>query len=67
MGREGGSPVVLDRVHAEGEHEVVDLADARAAEDAVRRVADRAGLRAVVTCAGTDACGRLNEVSAEAW
>ena len=69
----GGTPVVLDRVAPPpSEHDVdselVDLADARAAEAAVARVAERhGGLGAVVTAAGTDACGRLDEVAAEAW
>jgi NAD(P)-dependent dehydrogenase (short-subunit alcohol dehydrogenase family) len=68
---EGGSPVVLDRVPPPDsgvEHELVDLADARAAEEAVRAVSQRVGgLDAVVTCAGTDACGRLEDVAADAW
>jgi NAD(P)-dependent dehydrogenase (short-subunit alcohol dehydrogenase family) len=67
---EGGRAVVLDRAKAEGdlEQEVVDLADPRAAESAVRAVSERVGgLDAVVTCAGTDACGRLEDVPAEDW
>ena len=66
----GGSPVVLDRAPpAEGaDHELVDLADSAAAERAVERAAERHGrLDAVVTCAGTDACGRLDEVPRERW
>jgi NAD(P)-dependent dehydrogenase (short-subunit alcohol dehydrogenase family) len=62
--------VILDRVKAasDAEQELVDLADPRAAEDAVRAVSQRVGgLDAVVTCAGTDACGRLDEVPAEDW
>ena len=48
--------------------ELVDLADARAAEAAVRAVADRAGgLDAVFTAAGTDRCGTLAEVPGEEW
>ena len=52
----GGRPVGLDRAPvADIEHEVVDLADTRAAEDAVRQLIDRVGgLDAVVTAAGTD-------------
>jgi len=67
---EGGHPVVLDRVAPEAgvEHALVDLADPRAAEDAVRSVSERVGgLDAVVTCAGTDACGRLEDVAPDAW
>lgn len=67
----GGRAVVLDRVEPgdrAADHEVVDLADPRAAEEAVRAVAARTGgLDAVVTCAGTDACGRLEDVPAEDW
>ena len=53
----GGRPIALDREPVPGvPHELVDLADARAAEDAVRRLVDGAGgvLDAVVTAAGTD-------------
>jgi NAD(P)-dependent dehydrogenase (short-subunit alcohol dehydrogenase family) len=66
----GGRPVVLDRVRSEldVEQEIVDLSDTRAAEAAVRAVSERVGgLDAVVTCAGTDACGRLDDVPAEDW
>ena len=66
----GGTPVVLDRQPpANGyEWEEVDLARPRAAEVAVRRVAERhGGLDAVVTCAGVDACGDLGDVDAEGW
>jgi NAD(P)-dependent dehydrogenase (short-subunit alcohol dehydrogenase family) len=67
---EGGTPVLLDvRAPADGiEHELVDLADARAAEAAVARVARRHGrLDAVVAAAGVDFPGRLDEVAAEDW
>jgi NAD(P)-dependent dehydrogenase (short-subunit alcohol dehydrogenase family) len=66
----GGRPVVLDVREPSGDvpHERVDLADARATEAAVRAASDRlGGLDAVVTCAGTDACGRLEDVPAEEW
>lgn len=66
----GGRPVAMDRVKtdADVEQEVVDLADTRASEEAVRAVSARVGgLDAVVTCAGTDACGRLDDVPAEDW
>jgi NAD(P)-dependent dehydrogenase (short-subunit alcohol dehydrogenase family) len=66
----GGRPVNLDRVKsaADVEQELVDLADTRAAERAVRAVSERVGgIDAVVTCAGTDACGRLEDVPAEDW
>jgi NAD(P)-dependent dehydrogenase (short-subunit alcohol dehydrogenase family) len=66
----GGRPVVLDRVEpaADVEHELVDLADARAAEEAVHRAVARVGeLDAVFTAAGIDRCGRLEDVPAQEW
>jgi NAD(P)-dependent dehydrogenase (short-subunit alcohol dehydrogenase family) len=66
----GGRPIVLDRVQPAGdvESEIVDLADREATEAAVRAVSQRAGgIDAVVTCAGIDSCGRLEDVPAEAW
>ena len=66
----GGRPLVLDlRAPSAGvDHEEVDLADGRAAEKAVRAIAERAGrLDAVVAAAGTDACGPLGEVDPEMW
>ncbi|MBD0290856.1 MAG: SDR family oxidoreductase [Thermoleophilia bacterium] len=66
----GGSPVVLDRREPpfDVETEAVDLGDTQAAEDAVRRVADRHGrLDAVVAAAGTDSCGKLEDVPREDW
>jgi NAD(P)-dependent dehydrogenase (short-subunit alcohol dehydrogenase family) len=67
----GGRPLVVDLRHPQAEgadHELVDLADGRAAEAAVRALAERAGgLDAVVTAAGTDACGVLSDVPAEVW
>src|SRR3954453_8808449 len=66
----GGRPGVLDRVRSDldVEQELVDLSDTRAAEAVVRAVSERVGgLDAVVTCAGTDACGRLDDVPGEDW
>lgn len=66
----GGAVAVLDRAEPEGDlpHVVVDLADARAAESAVAELATRYGPpTAVVTAAGTDACGPLATVPAEDW
>jgi NAD(P)-dependent dehydrogenase (short-subunit alcohol dehydrogenase family) len=68
--RRGGTPVVLDRVSPQNgfDSELVDLSDPRAAEDAVLRVAERhGGVRAVVAAAGTDACGRLDEIEPADW
>jgi NAD(P)-dependent dehydrogenase (short-subunit alcohol dehydrogenase family) len=66
----GGRPVVLDlNPPADGlAFEPVDLSDTRAAEAAVQRVAAADGdLRGVVTAAGTDACGRLDDVPGDTW
>ena len=66
----GGRPYVLDLVTPpfEVDHELVDLADGRAAAAAVGRAAERlGGLDAVVTAAGVDACGPLDGVPADAW
>ena len=66
----GGRPFVLDRVAPESgvEHRIVDLADSRAAEAAVRAVAEETGrIDAVVTAAGTDRCGTLVDVPGEDW
>jgi NAD(P)-dependent dehydrogenase (short-subunit alcohol dehydrogenase family) len=68
--KEGQLPVVLDRMEPPSgvEHESVDLADGRAAEHAVARVIERhPDTWAVVTCAGTDACGTLEDIAADDW
>jgi NAD(P)-dependent dehydrogenase (short-subunit alcohol dehydrogenase family) len=67
---EGGTPVVLDLNPPENGLPFVrvDLSRPRDAEAAVSHVAEeRGGLDAVVTAAGTDACGDLGDVDAEAW
>lgn len=62
----GGTTVVLDR--ADGADITVDLADTRAAERAVAAAAERAGrLDAVVTAAGVDVPGLLDEVPGTEW
>jgi NAD(P)-dependent dehydrogenase (short-subunit alcohol dehydrogenase family) len=68
--RDGGHAVVLDlQPPANGFPFVeVDLADTRAAEQAVASIAgERDDLRGVVTAAGIDACGQLTDVSGAAW
>jgi NAD(P)-dependent dehydrogenase (short-subunit alcohol dehydrogenase family) len=68
--RRNGTPIVLDRRAAANgyDHEVVDLSDAEAARTATLSAVDRhERLDAVVTCAGTDSCGRLEDVSWEDW
>jgi NAD(P)-dependent dehydrogenase (short-subunit alcohol dehydrogenase family) len=70
LARRGAKPVVLDRVAPDDEvdHELVDLVDRDATAAAVERVIARMdGLDAVVTCAGIDACGRLDSVDATTW
>ncbi len=50
------------------EHEIVDVADASAMQATVEAVAQRhGGLSGVVANAGIDACGRFQDVSAQAW
>lgn len=66
----GGRPVALDRSEpaAGCEWREVDLADTRRAEAVVEQIArERDGIDAVVTAAGIDACGRLEDVPAEDW
>jgi NAD(P)-dependent dehydrogenase (short-subunit alcohol dehydrogenase family) len=66
----GGTPVVLDLNPPPNgfAFERVDLSDTRAADATVERVADaHGGLRGVVTAAGTDACGRLDDVPGDTW
>ena len=75
VAKAGGRVLALDRVplpdevrSAAGDSETVDLADPRAAEAAVRTVAERAGgLDAVFTPAGTDKCGTLADVDGADW
>src|SRR3712207_9530727 len=65
VGAGGGRPVVLDVNPPQNgvAHRLVDLADTRRAEAVVREVAEEHGaLDAVVTAAGIDACGRIDEV-----
>ena len=64
----GRHVVVLDRQPAVGhDHEVVDLADSAAAEEAVWAAAGRGAVDAVVTAAGVDTPGRLADVPRERW
>ena len=47
---------------------MVDLADRRATEREIRRVSlEIGGFDAVVTCAGIDACGRLEDIEGDDW
>lgn len=72
VGTAGGRPLALDRVPPDREWDdppiLCDLADTRATEAAVAGAARRAGgLDAVVTAAGTDACGDLADVPGADW
>lgn len=70
VAKRGATPVVLDRQPPpDGAAFVpVDLADARAAQQAVADATELAGPpAAVVAAAGTDACGRLDEVAFGDW
>jgi NAD(P)-dependent dehydrogenase (short-subunit alcohol dehydrogenase family) len=69
VARSGGKLVALDRVPADGvDCDIVDLADGDATRDVVHGVIARlGGLDAVVTCAGIDACGPLDDIDANEW
>ena len=67
---EGGTPVVLDLQPPPNgfAFRQVDLSRPREAEEAVRAIIEEhGGLDAVVTAAGTDACGDILDVDADAW
>lgn len=66
----GGTPLVIDRDEPTADVAFVqtDLADTDAAEAAVRQLAEQAGgIDGVFTAAGTDACGRLEDIAAKDW
>lgn len=69
VAKAGGRPLVVDVRAADGfDQAIADLAVREQAEQAVRELAERAGgLDGVVTAAGIDACGRLEEVPADDW
>jgi NAD(P)-dependent dehydrogenase (short-subunit alcohol dehydrogenase family) len=65
----GGTPIILD-LHPPASglaHEVVDLADTAAAEQAVRRVTSAHRVRGIVTCAGIDVPGAFTDVPRATW
>lgn len=70
--RTGGSPLVIDLNPPEPgrdyDHETVDLADTRLAEEAARKLAERnGGLHAVVTAAAMDHPSDFADVDGETW
>jgi NAD(P)-dependent dehydrogenase (short-subunit alcohol dehydrogenase family) len=68
--RHGGTPVVIDRVAPKDDVEfaLADLSDTAEATDAVRDLVQRVGPpSALVTAAGTDACGPLAQIDAADW
>lgn len=70
IGAAGGTPVGFDlnRSQAEHEHEIVDVSNTAEVAQRVQAVAARHnGLAGVVANAGIDACGRFEDISAEAW
>lgn len=70
LDKEGGRPVVLDLREPATDHpfEQVDLAETRATEAAVERVARRSGgLDGLVTAAGIDVPGPLEETPPDRW
>ncbi|MFC4058865.1 SDR family oxidoreductase [Planomonospora corallina] len=71
VAKAGGRPLVVDvdTPAYDVEYATADLSDRHQAERAVTELAERAGgrLDGVVTAAGTDACGRLDDVPADRW
>ncbi|WP_153504501.1 SDR family oxidoreductase [Cumulibacter manganitolerans] len=66
----GGEAVVLDvRPHeSDGiESHRVDVSDDAAVSEVIGRIGAQGGIDAVVTAAGIDRCGRLEDVSVEEW
>ena len=66
----GGTPAVIDLIppKADVAYALADLADSAAAAQAVQQLLDEVGPpSAVVTAAGTDACGPLSGVPVESW
>ena len=67
----GGRALVLDKAAPPGavtDFATVDLSDSAAAEHAVTELAERhGGLDGVVTAAGTDRCGTLDQVPTAEW
>ncbi|SER65115.1 NADP-dependent 3-hydroxy acid dehydrogenase YdfG [Pedococcus cremeus] len=71
VAKAGGTPAVIDIAPPPDEgvaHAMADLSDSSAAEAAVADLVSRVGPpQAVVTAAGTDACGPLAEIDTQTW
>ncbi|MET9337924.1 SDR family oxidoreductase [Nonomuraea sp. NPDC003804] len=69
VAKAGGRPLVIDVRAGNGfDQAPADVSDREQAERAVAELAERAGgLDGVVTAAGIDACGRLEDVPAADW
>lgn len=70
VAKAGGTPAVIDLAPPEADvpYAVADLSDSAAAAAAVDQLVQRVGPpSAVVTAAGTDACGPLGGVSTQTW
>jgi NAD(P)-dependent dehydrogenase (short-subunit alcohol dehydrogenase family) len=69
--RHGGTPLVIDRNEpaADVAFERADLADSDAVDAAVRALAERVDgqIHGVFTAAGTDKCGKLDDVAVKDW
>ncbi|WP_051274364.1 SDR family oxidoreductase [Cellulomonas sp. URHD0024] len=66
----GGTPAVLDRVTPRDgvAHALVDLSDSVATARAVEELVDQVGAPSgLVTAAGIDACGPLDQIDTETW
>ena len=71
VAKHGGTPAVIDLAEPEDPgiaYARADLSDSAAAAEAVRQLVEQVGPpSAVVTAAGTDACGPLAEVDVQTW
>lgn len=70
VAKAGGTPAVIDLARPAGDvaHVIADLSDSAAAAAAVEQLVTQVGPpSAVVTAAGTDACGPLGEVPTATW
>lgn len=65
----GGMPLILDRrpPRLQAPSVCVDLADTEAVNAAVAQLCSGGELSGVVTAAGIDSCGRLDDVDAKEW